>query len=82
MPGSVTISVRSADFQRAFVAMRYFWGARGPSLGEPLEGLALTTAAADALRGLSHTERAERAKALSSQLARVAAALDQAGLWR
>jgi len=34
MNGSVTISARSPDFQRAFVAMRYFWGMRGPALAD------------------------------------------------
>jgi hypothetical protein len=82
MNGSVTVSARSPDFQRCFVAMRYFWGARGPELGDPLDPVGITTAAADALSGLGHAERAERARALGVELGRLAAALDQRGLWR
>jgi hypothetical protein len=77
---TVTISARSSDFQRAFLALRYFWGARGPALSEGLELIATHPAAADALAGLSHSERAERAKALGAELGRVAAALEQRGL--
>jgi hypothetical protein len=82
MNGSVTASTRSADFQRSFVAMRYFWGARGPELAEALDGVGLAPAAADVLRGLCHPERSERAQALGIELARLAAALDERGLWR
>lgn len=62
--------------------MRYFWGARGPALADGLHGLGLLPAAADVLAGLCHAERAERAKALGVELARLAAALDERGLWR
>lgn len=62
--------------------MRYFWGARGPSLAEALEGVGVTPAAADVLAGLCHDERPERAKALGTELGRLAAALDERGLWR
>lgn len=72
----------SPDFQRAFLAMRYFWGARGLELGSGLESLGLTPAAADVLRGLSHSTREARATALASELGRLAAALDQRSLWR
>jgi hypothetical protein len=82
MNGSVTTSARSPDFQRCFVAMRYFWGARGEGLLEPLETVGLLPAAADLLNGLCHGERAERAKALGAELGRLAAALDERGLWR
>jgi hypothetical protein len=82
MSGSVTISARSPDFQRAFVAMRYFWGMRGAALGDALEGLGIEPQAADVLGGLCHPERAERAKALGAELGRLAAALDARGLWR
>ena len=82
MNGSVTISARSPDFQRAFVAMRYFWGMRGPALADALEGLGVQAAAADVLAGLCHAERAERAKVLGTELARLATALDERGLWR
>jgi hypothetical protein len=82
MNASVTVSARSPDFQRSFVAMRYFWGARGPSLADALDGVGLAPAAADTLAGLCHAERAERAQALGVELARLAAALDERGLWR
>jgi hypothetical protein len=62
--------------------MRYFWGARGPTLADALGGLGLAPAAADVLAGLCHSERAERANALGTELARLAAALDERGLWR
>jgi hypothetical protein len=82
MDGSVTISVRSPDFQRAFVAMRYYFGARGTDLADALAGCGVQPAAADVLAGLCHQERAERARALGGELARLAAALDERGLWR
>ena len=82
MNGSVTVSVRSPDFQRSFVAMRYFWGARGPGLADALDGVGLLPAAADVLAGLCHEERAARAQALGAELGRLAAALDERGLWR
>jgi hypothetical protein len=82
MRGSVTISVRSSDFQRSFVAMRYYFGARGALLGDALEGLSLQPAAANALSGLNHGERSERAKALGVELARLSGALDERGLWK
>ena len=80
MNGSVTISPRSADFQRAFVALRYFFGARGAALGEGLERVGTQTATADVLSALSHADRGERAKALSVELGRLAAALEQRSL--
>jgi hypothetical protein len=82
MDGSVTISARSPDFQRAFVAMRYFWGVRGPALLDALEGVGVHGATADVVDGLCHAERSERAKALGAELGRLAAALDARGLWR
>jgi hypothetical protein len=82
MTGSVTISVRSPDFQRAFVAVRYYLGARGPALSDALEAAGLQPAAADLVTGLSHPDRGERAKALGSELGRLSTALDQRGLWR
>ncbi len=80
--GHVTISARSADFQRAFVALRYFWGARGQALGEGLEQVAAQPAAADLLTALSRDDRTERAQALGAELARLAAALEQRSLLR
>jgi hypothetical protein len=82
MNGSVTVFARSPDFQRSFVAMRYFWGARGEQLAAPLQSVGLRPLAADALSGLCHAERGERAKALGAELGRLATALDQRGLWR
>jgi hypothetical protein len=82
MSASVTISARSPDFQRSFVAMRYFWGARGPALADALDVVGLSPAAADALAGLCHAEQSERAKALGVELGRLTAALDERGLWR
>ena len=82
MNGSVTVLVRSADFQRSFLAMRYYWGVRGEELAAPLQGVDLRPAAADALSSLGQAERSERARALGNELGRLAAALDQRGLWR
>lgn len=82
MTGSVTLSARSADFQRAFVALRYFWGARGQALGEGLEQVGTQPAAADLVTALSRDERTERAQALGVELARLAAALEQRSLLR
>jgi hypothetical protein len=64
------------------MAMRYFWGARGEGLADALNAVGLVPAAADVLSGLCHAERAERAKALGAELGRLAAALDERGLWR
>ena len=82
MHGPVTISAKSPDFQRCFLAMAYFWGARGEALTSGLGSAALQAAAADTLRGLCHPERSERARALGVELSRLAAALDRRGLWR
>jgi hypothetical protein len=62
--------------------MRYFWGARGPTLADALDEVGLAPAAADVLAGLCHAERSERANALGVELARLATALDERGLWR
>ncbi|HYQ17010.1 MAG TPA: hypothetical protein VEQ58_14665, partial [Polyangiaceae bacterium] len=62
--------------------MSYFWGARGPALSAAFDSIAVTPAAADVLSGLLHAERDERARALGAELGRLAAALDQRGLWR
>jgi len=82
MSGSVTISARSPDFQRAFVAMRYYFGMRGPALADALDGLGVQASTAEVLSGLCHPERSERAKALGAELGRLALALDERGLWR
>jgi hypothetical protein len=82
MNGPITTSARSPDFQRCFVAMRYFWGARGEGLVDALSAVGVVPAAADVLSGLCHAERAERAKVLGAELGRLAVALDERGLWR
>jgi hypothetical protein len=82
MNSAVTTWARSADFQRAFVAMRYFWGARGLELQSGLEGVGVSSAAADTLSGLSHVERRERAAKLGAELGRLASELDRRSLWR
>jgi|GEM_PF-4791350 len=62
--------------------MRYFWGARGSGLADALDGVGLLPAAADVLADLCHAQRAVRAQALGAELGRLAAALDERGLWR
>jgi hypothetical protein len=76
----VTISVRSPDFQRALVALGYFWGARGPALESALGSLALPAALGPLLSALNDPERAARAAALGAELARLSAALDARSL--
>jgi len=61
------------DFQRAFVAMSYFLGARGPALLEPLQAPA--RGAEQLARRLSHQDKQERALALADELAKLARAL-------
>lgn len=78
----MVFSPRSPDFQRAFLAMRYFWGTRGGDLADAFQELPLASAAAEVLSNLSHIERSERAQALGAELARLASALDERGLWR
>jgi hypothetical protein len=82
MTASVTISARSADFQRAFVALRYFWGARDQALSEGFEHVARAPAASDMAAQLAHPDRVQRAQALAAELARVAAALEERSLLR
>lgn len=72
----------SADFQRAFLSMRYFWGARGAELSGALDAGATSSAAADLLQRLGHAERDQRATALAVELGRLATALEQRSLWR
>jgi hypothetical protein len=61
------------EFQRAFVAMRYFLGARGEGLGAPL-GDAPEATATEAR--LAHPERERRAEALALEIGRVMRALE------
>jgi hypothetical protein len=77
MTASVTISARSADFQRAFVALRYFFGARDQALAEGFEQVCRVPAATETAAQLAHPDRAVRARALAAELARVAAALEE-----
>jgi hypothetical protein len=67
--------VRAADFQAAFVAASYFWGARGAELHRALQGVGVRTATSKLLAALSSPERGERARALAAELARVGSAL-------
>ena len=62
--------------------MRYYWGARGSELADALVGSGVQPATADVLAGLGHQDRAERTRVLGSELARLAAALDERGLCR
>jgi hypothetical protein len=67
-----------SDFQRAFVAMRYFLGARDIELGAPL------SAGPEALgveKRLAQADRQKRAEALAAEIGRVVRALD-AGTFR
>jgi hypothetical protein len=82
MDASVTNWARSADFQRALLAGRYLFGTRGEALVDALSSLPLAPSAADLLRGLCHSERNERARALAGELGRLSTALDERGLWR
>ena len=66
-------SAFSPDFQRAFVAMRYFLGARGEGLGAPLGE---APAARTTEERLAHPDRERRAEALAAELGRVVRALE------
>jgi hypothetical protein len=81
-PRCVTFSVRSPPFQSAFVALSYFWGARGQALQEAVPEAAQQPATRNLLKGLMHPERAERAAALAGALAQLSSELDQARLDR
>jgi hypothetical protein len=82
MHGSVTISARSPDFQRAFVALCYYFGARGEALSSGLGTLPAHATTTDLLGALGHGERQVRAQALGAELGRLTAALEQRGLVR
>jgi hypothetical protein len=62
--------------------LRYFWGTRGQALSEGFEQVGSHPATADVITALCGEERAQRAKALSVELARLAAALEQRSLVR
>lgn len=65
---------QSPEFQRAFVAVRYFLGARGEDLATPL-GAAAVDGRALAER-LSHPDRQRRAEVLASEVGLVVRALE------
>jgi hypothetical protein len=65
---------RDPAFERAFVAMRYFLGVRGPSLAEPLGAPA--RAAAELAAALEDEDRSRRAERLASEVGLVARALE------
>ncbi len=62
------------DFERAFVAIRYFLGARGEELGRPLGEPAPEAAAT--LRRIGGADRQRRAEALAVEVGRVVRALE------
>jgi hypothetical protein len=82
MNGSVTISVRSPEFQRSFVALCYYFGARGEALSAGLGSVPAHPSCGELLGALGHGERAARAQALGVELGRLTAALEQRGLAR
>ena len=61
------------EFQRAFVAMRYFLGARGEGLGAPLGDAPEATVTEERL---AHPERERRAETLAAEIGRVVRALE------
>lgn len=71
--GSSTETFAQA-FQRAFVAMRYFFGTRSEPLALPLGPNA--TAAADLEAKLAHPDRTQRAEVLATEVGLVVRALE------
>jgi hypothetical protein len=63
-----------AEYQRAFVAVRYFLGARGEGLARPLGEGAAFGAALEAK--LAHPDRTRRAEVLASEIGLVVRALE------
>jgi hypothetical protein len=62
------------DYQRAFVAVRYFLGARGEGLAAPLGPESTTGAALE--HKLAHPDRTRRAEVLASEVGLVVRALE------
>jgi hypothetical protein len=62
------------EFQRAFVAMRYFLGVRAESLAAPLGDAAPAARALE--EKLAHPDRARRAEVLASEVGLVVRALE------
>lgn len=65
---------RTPAFQRAFVSMRYFLGARGDDLAGPLG--ATSRAAEELALALKDEDRARRAERLANEVGQVARALE------
>lgn len=81
MIATPTSLARQPDFQRAYVALRYFFGARGAELGSGLEGGG-GRATSELVGALTSAERNERARALGAELGRLKLALEQRSLLR
>jgi hypothetical protein len=64
----------NSDFERAFVATRYFIGARDPNLAAPLG--AVENATRELCERLNHPDRATRAETLATEIGRVVRALE------
>jgi hypothetical protein len=62
------------EYQRAFVAVRYFLGTRGENLSAPLGPGAAFGAALEAK--LAHSDRTRRAEVLASEIGLVVRALE------
>jgi len=68
------VSRMSPDFERAFVAVRYFLGARGGDLAAPLRSR--SPLAVELGERLAHADRARRAETLAVEIGRVVRALE------
>lgn len=68
------MSRMSPDFERAFVAVRYFLGARGVDLAAPLRSR--SSLAGELSERLAHADRAHRAETLAAEIGRVVRALE------
>ena len=66
--------MHSPDFQRAFVAVRYFLGARGDDLAAPLGDAAVH--GQKLAERLAHADRQRRAEVLASEVGHVVRALE------
>jgi hypothetical protein len=64
----------SPEFQRAFVAMRYFLGTRGADLAAPLGDAAVH--GHNLAERLAHADRQRRAEVLASEVGHVVRALE------
>ena len=68
------LSTQSPDFQRAFVAVRYFLGARGVDLAAPLGDAAVH--GHKLAERLAHADRQRRAEVLAGEVGHVVRALE------